>query len=244
MQGVRGEKFNPGKFRTTQNWIGPRGSTMESATYVPPSPLRLGDHLNNFQAYLGFSKDAVDPLVQTALIHAQFEMIHPFDDGNGRIGRLLIPLYLARRGCLVFPSLYMSGYLERNRDEYYDRLNLVSTANNWIGWIEFFLEAIVDQATSNMELVRAINRLYEDKKRQITDLVHTDQAIYMLDFFFDKPVFSSTDFKETLNFQRARSAKYLRQLVEAGFLRVVIPQSGRRPQMLAFDSLWEITDSQ
>ena len=140
MQGVRGQDKNPGKFRETQNWIGPRGCTIEEATYIPPSALVLQELLEQFVDFANSLDESIDPIVQAALIHAQFELIHPFDDGNGRIGRILIPLFLVRRGSLVSPSLYISEYLEAHRDEYYQRLENISGKGDWLGWIKFFFE--------------------------------------------------------------------------------------------------------
>ena len=132
MKGVRGKKKNPGRFRDTQNWIGPKGCTIEEATYVPPPPIALNDLLEDFCAFVNVRNDLLDPIIQTALVHAQFELIHPFDDGNGRIGRLLISLFLMKRGCLVSPSLYISRHLEADRDTYYDRLWRISSEGDWL----------------------------------------------------------------------------------------------------------------
>ena len=244
MQGVRGENKNPGKFRETQNWIGPRGCRIDEATYVPPPPTALNDLLDNFIEFVNVRDDKMDPIVQTALLHAQFELIHPFDDGNGRIGRLLIPLMLVKRGSLVSPSLYISRYLEVNRDSYYEHLGNISQNNGWIGWIEFFLRALVDQAESNLKLVRLVIDLYENKKREITDLLHTDQGIYILDMLFDTPVFRANELHKKLGIQRQRAAAYIRTLKEAGVIVELRPASGRRPALLSFEDLWSIADQQ
>jgi len=244
MQGVRGENKNPGKFRETQNWIGPRGCRIDEATYVAPPPTALNDLLDNFIEFVNARDDKMDPIVQTALLHAQFELIHPFDDGNGRIGRLLIPLMLVKRGSLVSPSLYISRYLEVNRDSYYEHLGNISQNNGWIGWIEFFLRALVDQAESNLKLVRLVIDLYENKKREIMDLLHTDQGIYILDMLFDTPVFRANELHKRLGIQRQRAAAYIRTLKEAGVIVELRPASGRRPALLSFEDLWSIADQQ
>ena len=127
MDGVRGQDKSPGQFRLTQNWIGPKGCTMENATYVPPPAMILDSLLENFITYVNVTDHEIDPIIQTALVHAQFEMIHPFDDGNGRIGRLLIPIFLMKKNCLVSPSLYISRYLESHRDKYYSSLSRISS---------------------------------------------------------------------------------------------------------------------
>lgn len=244
MKGVRGEKKNPGKFRDTQNWIGPRGCSIEEATYVPPPPVVLNDLLENFIGFINIEDDDLDPIIQTALVHAQFELIHPFDDGNGRIGRLLIPLFLMKKHCLISPSLYISGYLESHRDTYYDCLGRISSTGDWLSWIRFFLNALVDQAGNNVKVVRQIIDLYERKKHEITELLHTDQAIYILDMLFDIPVFRATDLHQRLGIQRQRAALYLRTLKEAGVIVELRPASGRRSAMLSFEDLWQITDQQ
>lgn len=243
MRGVRGERLNPGKFRETQNWIGPKGCAIEDATYVPPAPIRLTDHLGALEAFMD-GHPQIDPIVKAALIHAQFELIHPFDDGNGRVGRLLIPLFLVRAGRLVTPSFYISAYLERHRDEYAARLGAISTGGDWLGWIRFFLLAVVEQAIANANRVREISGLYSDMKDRIVDVLHTDQAIYLLDFFFAQPIFAGPDLHEALGISRHRASGYIRGLCDAGILRTIRPQSGRTPSIISFDSLWEITDRQ
>ena len=244
MRGVRGESKNPGRFRETQNWIGPRGCPIEEATFVPPDPLRMQDSLEALSEFMAMEDPQLDPLVQASMIHAQFEIIHPFDDGNGRIGRLLVPLFLCRRGSLVKPSLYLSGYLEANRDEYYARLSSISSEGNWLGWITFFLTAVVEQASNNLLLVREIADLYEETKYELTELLHSDQAIHILDVLFDTPVFAATEIHQRLGIQRQRAAQYIRSLKEAGLLREIREASGRRPAILSFEPLWKITDRQ
>ena len=152
LDSVRGQGKSPGEFRKEQNWIGKFGCTIEEATFVPPSPLQLQDHLEAWQAYL--DSDDSDFLLQTAVAHAQFELLHPFKDGNGRIGRILIPLFLFQKQVLSQPMFYLSEYLEANRDEYYQRLGAISAEGDWDGWIAFFLQAITAQARENSERVR------------------------------------------------------------------------------------------
>ncbi|MCH9699277.1 MAG: Fic family protein [Gammaproteobacteria bacterium] len=244
MQGVRGKDKNPGKFRDTQNWIGPRGCMLEQATYVPPSPILLNELLEQFIEFANKDSEFLDPIIQAALIHAQFELIHPFDDGNGRIGRILIPLFLVRRGSIVSPSLYISGYLEAHREEYYQRLENISASGDWLGWIVFFLNAVTQQSESNLILVRKIIELYEHKKREILDLLHTDQAIYILDMLFDTPIFRANELHKRLGIQRQRAAQYIRTLKAAGIILELRPASGRIAALLSFQELWNITDQQ
>lgn len=244
MQGVRGQDKNPGQFRGSQNWIGAPGCKIEEAIYVPPSHLVLQELLEQFVGFANSFDESMDPIVQAALIHAEFELIHPFDDGNGRIGRILIPLFLVKRGCIVSPSLYVSGYLEANRDEYYSRLKNISERGDWLGWVEFFLKVIVNQSESNLKLVRNIIKLYENIKREVSDLLHTDQAIYIVDMLFDTPIFRANELHRRLNIQRQRAAQYIRTLKGAGIITELRQASGRTPALLSFDGLWQITDKQ
>ncbi len=244
MQGVRGENKNPGRFRNTQNWIGPRGATIDEALYVPPPPIILNELLESFVEFINIQDDKLDPIIQTSLIHAQFELIHPFDDGNGRIGRLLIPLFLMKKGCLVSPSLYISRYLEADRDNYYAMLARISSRGDWLSWIEYFLNVLIIQAKNNLDLVRRIIELYETKKRQISDLLHSDQAIYILDMLFDTPVFRANEVYRRLNIQRQRAALYIRTLKDAGVITELRPARGQKAALMSFEDLWRITDQQ
>jgi Fic family protein len=244
MQGVRGQKKNPGKFRTTQNWIGEKGCSIDEAIYIPPAPVTLQDHLDSLNQFLSYEASDIDPVSEAALVHAQFELIHPFDDGNGRIGRLLIPLFLAQRGVLSSPSFYISRYLESNRDEYYFRLNRISENGEWQLWIAFFLDAVISQAERNANLIRRIAELYESTKHRIATLLHSDQSIFIADFLFDTPVFRATDLHQRLNIQRQRAAKYLRAMKKHEILTEVRAASGKRAAMFSFEALWNITDRQ
>jgi Fic family protein len=202
----------------------------------------LNDLLENFIEIVNIVDDDLDPIIQAALVHAQFELIHPFDDGNGRIGRLLIPLFLMKKGSLVGPSLYISRYLESHRDQYYESLSRISGDGDWLGWIRFFLNALVNQAENNLNLVRQIIELYERTKHKITELLHTDQGIHILDLLFDTPVFRATELYERLGIQRQRAALYIRALKEANLIREIRPASGRRAALFSFEDLWRITD--
>ena len=240
MQGVRGEDKNPGRFRATQNWIGPRGCTIEQATYVPPAPYILQDLLEQFIGFVNLNDDTLDPIIQAALIHAQFELIHPFDDGNGRIGRILIPLFLARKGSVVSPSFYLSEYFESNRDTYYQKLENISRQNDWLGWVEFFLNAVVEQSEKNLILVRKIIELYDYKKKEMLDVIRSDQSIFLLDMLFNTPIFRATDAHKILRIQRQRAAQYIRELKQAGIIDELRPASGRTSAILSFTHLLKI----
>ena len=146
---VRGRHKDPGEIRRIQNYIAPPGTPIDQATFIPPSPERIMDALSNWEDYLYHAEK--DPLVQLAVLKAQFELIHPFLDGNGRIGRMLVPIILYQKKILSQPMFYISAYLERNRDVYYDRLLAVSRDGDWNGWIAFFLEALARQSEENSQ---------------------------------------------------------------------------------------------
>lgn len=235
MDSVRGADKDPGKFRVDQNWIGPVGCPMQQATFAPPSPLQLLDHLQAFETYLGC--DDFDALVQTAIVHAQFELIHPFKDGNGRIGRLMIPLFLFQKRALASPMFYLSEYLENHRDLYYARLRAISRDGDWTGWVEFFLDAIVAQARSNTDKARQIMTLYEEMKQRVAELTRSQYSIQLLDTLFDRPIFQSGDFIQRSHIPKETAAPILRKLREAGILHPLREASGRRPAILAFRDL-------
>lgn len=235
MDSVRGANKTPGEFRVDQNWIGPVGCTVEQATFVPPAPLQLRDHLEAWERYLAGGD--FDTLVQVAVVHAQFELLHPFKDGNGRIGRLLIPLFLFQKRALASPMFYLSEYLETNRELYYERLRGISKIGDWNGWIEFFLDAIVEQAHTNSSRVRDMLDLYERMKRQISDLTHSQHAITVLDSLFDRPIFQSSDFVQRSGIPKQSALLFLRKLREANIIHQLREQSGRRPAIMAFREL-------
>lgn len=235
LDSVRGAHKTPGVFRREQNWIGGVGCSIEQASFVPPSPLQLEDHLQAWERYLAGAD--VDVLVQCAVAHAQFELIHPFKDGNGRIGRLLIPLFLYQKRALASPMFYLSDYLESHRELYYARLQAISRAGDWTGWVVFFLDAVTQQALANTERVRAMMALYEDMKRRIAELTRSQHAIAVLDALFDRPIFQSADFVQRSGIPKQSALPFLRTLREADILQVLRESSGRRSAVLAFREL-------
>lgn len=235
MNSVRGADKTPGQFRVTQNWIGVGNCPIEQATYVPPSPLQLLDHLEAFERYLAI--DDVDPLVQAAVVHAQFELLHPFNDGNGRIGRLLIPLFLFQKRALASPMFYLSEYLEAHRDRYYAGLRGISQQSDWTGWVEFFLNAISEQAQANTVRVRAILELYDRMKTRLSELLRSQYSIQVLDALFDRPIFQSNDFVERSGIPKHSATPILRTLRETGILVAIRESSGRKSAIVAFREL-------
>lgn len=209
MDSVRGANKSPGQFRVEQNWIGASDSTMESAKFVPPDPLQLPNHLEAFEVYL--ASEDIDSLIQCAVVHAQFEILHPFKDGNGRIGRLLIPLFLYQKQALASPMFYVSEYLEEHRETYYLRLREIGQEDGWTNWVEFFLEAIQQQALANTERVKRILTLYESMKTRITELTQSKYALKILDALFDRPIFQSSDFISRSGIPKNSAMPFLQQ---------------------------------
>jgi len=240
LDSVRGQDKTPGEFRTDQNWIGRKGCAIAEASFVPPNPLRLADHLEAWNNYI--AGEDIDTLLQTAVMHAQFELLHPFKDGNGRIGRLLIPLFLFQKKRLSQPMFYLSAYLEANRDEYYDALGAISKNGDWNGWIAFFLHAIVEQARSNIDKVNEIRNLYDSMKLQIQNTTHSQHTIQVLDAIFNRPIFRTSDFVHETKILKPTAMTLLRQLKSAGVLKELSPGSGRRPAILCFPALLNIAE--
>lgn len=156
MEGVRGQERSPGEFRYSQNWIGGQGSTLKNARYIPPNTEDMTHAMSDLEKYINADDDDLDILIRSALIHYQFETIHPFLDGNGRIGRLLITLFLMEKGLLATPVLYISYFLKKNRIEYYDRLTEVRNKGNYEQWVKFFLQAVLESAEDARRICRTV----------------------------------------------------------------------------------------
>lgn len=182
LQGTRGQEKNPGEFRISQNWIGGQGSSLKNARYIPPNPEDMLIAMDNLEKYIN-SDDVIDPLIQIALIHYQFETIHPFLDGNGRVGRLLITLFLIEKKKLSVPILYISYYLKMNRIEYYDRMTQVRNTGNYEQWIEFFLGALSASAEDAIETIDKLSNLHENNYQKIVDCYKSRQVSTILKLF-------------------------------------------------------------
>jgi Fic family protein len=241
MQSVRGANKSPGKFRETQNYIGSIGCSLEEATFVPPDPVRLMTDLEAFERYL--VNDDVEILLQTAVVHAQFELLHPFSDGNGRIGRLLIPLFLYQKQKLSQPTFYISNYLEKNRDSYYQRLNAISNKKDWNGWIEFFLKTVTYEAKNNSQKVKKIITLYDEMKKRVPEITHSQFSMQILDALFQRPLFRVNDFEVLTGVKRDTMKRYLKKLKDAGIIVESTPRKGRDSSLLLFPRLLAITDN-
>jgi Fic family protein len=241
MQGVRGREKTPGIYRQDQNWIGPRGCTIEEAGFVPIAPEHLNAGMDNWEIYMN-SDSELDPLVQLAIVHVEFEALHPFKDGNGRLGRMLIPLYLYKKGVLSSPDFYMSGYLEEHREEYQERLRAVSRDDSWTQWCAFFLQGIVQQSSENERKARAILDLYEQVKNQVVDRSHSQHAIRAVDFLFQQPIFSAPAFTDHSDIPKPTAARILALLREDGLLHTIQEGRGRRPGIYAFRQLLNVAE--
>lgn len=217
MTGVRGQDRTPGEFRRSQNWIGAPGCTLTDATYVPPPPSELPACLGAFEAYL-HAEDPHPPLLRLAFIHSQFEAIHPFPDGNGRIGRLLISLLLVHWGILASPLLYLSAFFERNRSDYYACLLAVSERGAWREWSLFFLRGIVEQAHDAVERARHLQDLHQTWRQRLTQKRASALALQLADALFDNPVLTIPAAQRRLGVTYRSAALNVQKLVQAGIL--------------------------
>lgn len=240
LQSVRGQNKARGEFRRIQNWIGKPGSTIENARFVPPAPNEIMKYLDNFEKYIHY--DEKDKLVQLAIVHAQFEIMHPFLDGNGRIGRILIPLFLFEKKILSTPMFYISAFFEANRDEYYDRLKAVTDNREWEGWILFFLKGIIEQSEKNIDKAKQIMQLYEMMKEKIVSITHSQYSIKALDILFNEPIFSSTEFVKSSNIPKASARRILNRLEESGTINIIVKGAGRKPALYKFGQLIDIAN--
>ncbi|PYQ62836.1 MAG: cell filamentation protein Fic [Acidobacteria bacterium] len=224
MQGVRGDQATPGEFRRSQNWIGPAGSTPATAPYVPPPADALMGCLGNWETFL-HDRDHFPDLVQCAVMHEQFEAIHPFLDGNGRVGRLLITLFLVERGRLSQPLLYLSDYIEAHRQEYYDRLQRVRTDGDWPGWLRFFLLGVEQTARS---AVRQASRLMDLREIHRERLGKKPNALRLLDELFVNPYLTAARAAQILTSSRPTARQAIGLLQTEGLLQEVTGRSWRR----------------
>jgi len=240
LDSVRGRDRSPGRFRQVQNYVAPPGEPIERATYVPPVWEQMEPAMDNWERYL--HADEKDPLVQLAIAKAQFELIHPFMDGNGRLGRMLVPIFLFEKRLLSSPMFYLSAYLEEHRDVYYHRLRAVSQEDDWNGWVAFFLTALVEQARSNLVKTQRIMALYERMKTEVPKATRSQYAIQAIDALFDRPVFQTSDFAARVGVSKSTAERILRQLREAGIVHALRPQLGRRAAVVVLTELVQIVE--
>ena len=243
LESAHGRNMGRGRFRNVQNWIGEFNSPIERAEFVPPAPEALMPALDAWEKH--YHAESPDGIVQIAVIHAQFEVIHPFLDGNGRLGRIVIPLFLAEKGLLSRPMFYLSSYLERHRDEYIAGLRGIGRrSDGWNRWIGFFLRAVEEEARANADKAKAIIDLYADLKERVLALTRSQYAIPLLDQMFERPLFGSRmlRFPDGIAPSRQVVSGLLRQLRDNGILKVVRDARGRRPQILALAELVDICE--
>lgn len=209
---VRGNSRAPGEFRQIQNFIGPEGCTIKNASFIPPEPQLVEKYISNLENYINYPQDDLDPLVKIAIIHAQFETIHPFLDGNGRIGRILIPLYLFKEGIIDEPNFFLSESLEKDKHKYYRLLNDTREEAKWNEWIKFFLESSIKQADKNIQLISEINSLYERDLEKVKSILNTSKVTDIMDVMFEKPIFNAKIMSEMTGINITTIRRYLLQL--------------------------------
>ena len=242
MEGVRGQGKSPGEYRKVPNWIGPPGCSIDKAKFVPIDAAKLPDAMGKWESFI--HEPTLDRLVQLAILHAEFEALHPFLDGNGRLGRMFVPLFLYDGKILQRPMFYISAHLEAKRDEYYERLLSVSRDDNWTGWCQFFLEAITIQAEDNTKKTKAVLALYERKKDIIAEATHSQYSIKALDFLFRRPIFRTSTFAGESGIPAPTAKRILRDLQQLDFFTIIQEASGRRPAVLAFKKLLNAAEGQ
>ncbi len=218
MQNVRGEDKKPGEFRECQNWIGPPGCSKYDATFVPPPVPEMKKVLNQLEQFL-LSINSISPLVKVALIHSQFETIHPFHDGNGRIGRLLIILYLHKQNLLPKPLLYLSAFFEKYSNEYRNLLLKVCQQGAWRPWIEFFLRGIINQSKDAITRARRLVKLQENYRKKVHEKGLSPSAGRVLDFIFMRPVINIKSGVKVLELTFPAVSKAMKQLEKVGILK-------------------------
>jgi Fic family protein len=227
MEGVRGENMTPGEFRRTQNWIGPPGSTVATARYVPPPVDEMQVALNELERFIHEESD-LPKLVRAGLIHYQFEAIHPFLDGNGRIGRLLVVLLLVAWEILPQPSIYLSAFIEARRQEYYDRLLAVSQNGEWEEWLIFFLEGLRQQAIAASERLRVLVLLRSNYVGKLEGERMAKQLVNVVDLLFEQPIVSVRQMESKLGVAFTTAQRYIERLEELSIVTEITGHTRNR----------------
>lgn len=218
MQGVRGQEKSPGEFRHSQNWIGGQGSSLKNARYIPPNTEDMNEAISDLEKYIN-DDDEVDPLIKAALIHYQFETIHPFLDGNGRVGRLLITMFLIEKKVLTTPALYISYFLKKNRIEYYDRMSEVRQSGNYEQWIKFFLQAIYESAEDAVETIDELNKLHNVNVEKIKSLGKaTKNTLKLFEYIESSPIIEINKTAAVLNLSYNTTSAAVKRLVNLNIL--------------------------
>jgi Fic family protein len=237
MQGVRGEHKQPGEFRTSQNWIG--GSSLTDAVFIPAHPDNVADLMSDLEQFWHNDAIHVPHLIRVAISHYQFETIHPFLDGNGRIGRLMIPLYLISHGILAKPALYLSDFFERNRASYYDALMRVRTSNDLVHWVRFFLKGVAETANKGKNVFQEILKLRAAVEQEVLALKSRAQnARLALEVLYRQPIVSAADLGKALNISMPTAHKLVDSLVELGILKEITNQ--QRGRLYVFKKYFDL----
>jgi Fic family protein len=238
IKGTRGKEKHPGEIRKEQVWIGARSRPIEEASYVPPEPIGLKGLLDNLIDYMKRGDQEV--LIQTAIMHAQFEIIHPFHDGNGRTGRILIPLFLWYKKRISSPMFYISEYFDENRDQYVENLRRISEARDWERWILFFLEATVVQAERNSQKANQVVKLYNAMRSRIVELTKSPHAMEVLDALFISPILRPATFIKTSGLEPKSAHRIIAKLKSEKVLKTIQKHSGRSQEVLVFNDLFKL----
>lgn len=229
LEGTRGSHLTPGELRRTQNWIGRPNSTLASATFVPPPAHEVPEHLANLERFLHYN-DQLPLLLRIGIAHVQFEMIHPFLDGNGRVGRLLITLLLSERGELSEPVLYLSAFFERYRDDYYRHLRAVQDDGDWEGWLRFFLRGVIEVGQHALATVAGVLALRERDRARIVEALAqgSSNALKVLELLFRTPIVSVADVQAVTKLTEAPAHRLVARLVDLGILVEITGQRRNR----------------
>ncbi|MBN4054254.1 Fic family protein [Nitrospira defluvii] len=232
----RGASKSPGEFKREQNYLADK--LKKNILFTPIRPEKLQDGLDNLFQYM--QQSAHPTLVKVGITHIEFEALHPFKDGNGRIGRMLITLMLWASGAISAPHFYISGYLEDNKDLYIETMRNVSEKDDWESWCIFFLEAIGQQAIRNLTIAEDIKRLYEEMKTVFSDVLSSKWSVNALDFVFTSPVYRNNKFPTNSGIPTPSAARFTRVLLEKGLITTLEEASGRRPALYSFEPLMKL----
>ncbi|MDN7024012.1 Fic family protein [Methanoculleus sp. FWC-SCC1] len=234
IKGTRGSDRQPGNFRTVQNYIAPSGATsISDAVFVPPPPQRVDDLMKDLEDFI-LSKDSTPPLIKIALIHAQFETIHPFLDGNGRMGRMLITFYLCWKGILARPLLYLSIYLKRHREEYYRILNNIRTDGEWEAWLTFFLRGVVEVSNESLASAKEVIRLKDDVvDTLLKNNIGGANAVKLVYALFDEPIITAPEAAKVLGVSGPAAYQLIKKLEDIGILKEITGKQRFRQYMFA-----------
>lgn len=238
MEGARGQEKYPGEFRRSQNWIGGQGSSLKTARYIPPPPEDMEIAISDLEKYIN-AEDGQDDLIRAALIHYQFETIHPFLDGNGRLGRLLITLYLMERKLLTSPVLYISYFLKRNRVEYYDRISEVRRSGNYEQWVRFFLQAVEECARDAIETIDKLTALHEKDKAAVSAMGRASKnALLVFAYLEANPIIDIGKTAQALGLSFNTVSAAVKRLVGAGILKQM--DAANRNRSFSYEACLEI----